>query len=484
MFAKNLGALAARQPTQPGLIVQDDQDVRGFRWWTWADVYEAVTEARRESLGRFSPGEPVAIIMAPEAEAVCTLCAAASLGSPAILVPASLRRDELGTLLRDSAARWLFVPPRLSRAIDLQLDLGQDSGSGWVRLSRHPSRTGAPAVETLPPDAFICQLTSGSMGSSRLAVRTVEGVLLELHAVIDRLDLDAADQVLCASSIAHSYGLIGGVLAPLLVGAPVAVVGDARQACAVVEVVDPTVVFGLASTYRSMVTERVDKASLSRTRFALSAGAPLDADLFRAFHEQFGLPIRQDYGTTEAGTLAIDTSEDVIEGCVGKPLSHLELRLKAPVSVPLGPREEGEIQIRSPSVAVGYLTPQRLLPVVDGNGWYHTKDAGWLDASGRLWVGRRLRESVMVRGTEVRLETIEEAIRQLPGVEEVVAYAADLGNGQAGIKAIVVAPDLDVSAVRQWCLDHLPPPHCPTHIELRAELPRSPAGKILQKYLA
>jgi long-chain acyl-CoA synthetase len=434
-------------------------------------------------LDRFSPGEPVAIIMAPEAEAVCTLLATASLGSPAILVPASLRRDELVAMLRDSAARWLFVPPRLSPAMDLHLDLGQVSGSGWVRLSRHSSRTGALARAVLPEDAFICQLTSGSMGSSRLAVRTLEGVLLELHAVIDRVSLDAADQMLCASSIAHSYGLIGGVLAPLLVGAPVAVVGDARQACAAAEVVDPSVIFGLASTYRSMVMEGVDKASLSRTRFALSAGAPLPPDLFRAFHEQFGFPIRQDYGTTETGTIAIDTSLDVTEGCVGKPLSHLELRLKAPFNVPLGPREEGEIQLRSPSVAVGYLTPRGLQPVVDGNGWYHTKDAGWFDASGRLWVGRRIRDSVVVRGTEVRLETIEEAIRQLPGVQEVVAYAADLGDGQAGIKAVVVAPDLDVSAVRQWCLDHLPPWQCPTHIELRPELPRSPAGKILQKYL-
>jgi acyl-coenzyme A synthetase/AMP-(fatty) acid ligase len=65
----------------------------------------------------------------------------------------------------------------------------------------------------------------------------------------------------------------------------------------------------------------------------------------------------------------------------------------------------------------------------------------------------------------------------------VVAFAADFGDGQTGIKAVVVAPDLNAATVRQWCLDHLPPSHCPTHIELCSELPRSPAGKILQKYL-
>jgi long-chain acyl-CoA synthetase len=462
-------------------MVPDDQDVRGFRWWTWGDLHEAVTAARQVALDRLSPGEPVAIIMAPKAEAVCTLLAAASIGNPAFLVPASLRQDELVALLRVSAARWLFVPPRLSLAMDLRL--GQDFGSGWVRLSSHSSRTGAPVHEARPDDVFICQLTSGSMGSSRLAARTLKGVLIELHSVIDRLTLGAEDQVLCASSIAHSYGLIGGVLAPLLVGAPVAVVGDARQACVAADLVEPSVVFGLASTYRSMVTQGVDKTCLLRTRLALSAGAPLPPGLFRGFHEQFGLPIRQDYGTTETGTIAIDTSEDVTEGSVGKPLSHLELRLKTLINIPLGPREQGEIQLRSPSIAVGYLTPQRLLPVVDRNGWYHTRDAGWFDANGLLWVGRRLRDSVMVRGTEVHLETIEETIRLIPGVREVVACAAEFGDGQAGIKAVVVAPDLEVSTVRQWCLDHLPPSQCPTHIELCSELPRSPAGKILQKYL-
>jgi long-chain acyl-CoA synthetase len=80
---------------------------------------------------------------------------------------------------------------------------------------------------------------------------------------------------------------------------------------------------------------------------------------------------------------------------------------------------------------------------------------------------------------EVRPEVVERVIAALPGVREVVV----LQSSDSEMKAVVVAPGQDAETLRQWCRDRLPSEYRPNLIELWDELPRSPAGKILHKYM-
>jgi non-ribosomal peptide synthetase component E (peptide arylation enzyme) len=123
-----------------------------------------------------------------------------------------------------------------------------------------------PALER---GGAICQLTSGSTGPSRLAVRTLSGVGLERTVVVKVLQLRPDDIVLCASSIAHSYALVGGLLAAMQCGVQIVLARDPSQAQCV-RALRP------ARQDRCCTTSRVHcAAALGRTlRFSVSKPKP------------------------------------------------------------------------------------------------------------------------------------------------------------------------------------------------------------------
>jgi long-chain acyl-CoA synthetase len=210
-------------------------------------------------------------------------------------------------------------------------------------------------------------------------------------------------------------------------------------------------------------------------RVALSAGAPLPEGLFDRFDEQFGLPIRQDYGTTETGTIALDVGEGADPTSVGRLLPHLEVRI--------GPEggSEGEIAVRGNAVAQGYVVEGRLVPCTDDNGWYHTLDLGSLGNGGRLRLVGRERPGITIGGVTVDPAGVEAAVLAVPGTREAVALQVPTPEGQA--LKLVVTGDVRLQDLLRWSKDHLAGLGGHVLVELRQDLPRSPAGKLLRKYL-
>jgi acyl-CoA synthetase (AMP-forming)/AMP-acid ligase II len=212
-----------------------------------------------------------------------------------------------------------------------------------------------------------------------------------------------------------------------------------------------------------------------RPRWLLSAGAPLPQGLFQRALERFGQPIRQDYGTTETGTIAIDSSAEVTEGVAGAPLEHMEVKLGSS-----GPG--GEVLVRSPAVSSGYLTEEGLEPDIDADGWYHTGDIGTVEDGG-LRLTSRLMSPILVGEQSVDPASVERILKDLPGVREAIVVAAPDGIDRQILKAVVVAESkkrAEIEAALRACLLD---PHVPARVEIREDLPTSPAGKILRKYL-
>ena len=240
--------------------------------------------------------------------------------------------------------------------------------------------------------------------------------------------------------------------------------------------------FGLGPSYAELVDGDPDLSNyLREVRFAFSAGAPLPEGLFTRFLARFGVPIRQDYGTSETGTISLDLAGTPEPGCVGRPLSHMDIRLQTPVGIALEPGEGGEIVVRSPALARGYLVGGKLSPCTDESGWYRTQDAGsWLGKS--LCISRRLRPVPSINGESVSLDRVERAIQEMPGVVEVVV-SAGTDRGHPILVAGIATLELTSEEIRSWCLQRLPPNWVPARITVFETLPRTPAGKILHKYL-
>jgi long-chain acyl-CoA synthetase len=354
-------------------------------------------------------------------------------------------------------------------------------GLNWTDLS--PAKSMGREEHSQPHQAgFLCHQTSGTLGSSKLALRTRLAVRTEMDILCRTLKLTEHDVVLCGSAVSHSYGCIGGLLTPLLAGATVILTRTPAETRTALSDALPSIVFGLGPSYAELVDGRPALGDhLRGVRFAFSAGAPLPEGLFKRFLARFGVPIRQDYGTSETGTISLDLAGTPESRCVGETLPHMDVRLKPPVGIPLEPGEEGEIVVRSPALARGYLVAGRLSPCTDELGWYHTQDAGsWVGAS--LCVNRRLRALPSINGELVNLDRVERAIGEMPGVVEVV-ISPETDAGRFILVAGVATRERTLDEIQNWCVQRLPRNWVPGRISVFERLPRTPAGKILRKYL-
>ncbi len=202
------------------------------------------------------------------------------------------------------------------------------------------------------------------------------------------------------------------------------------------------------------------------------------------------------YGLTEtSSTIAMLTPDEHREafasddpvirarlGSVGRPLPSLEVEVRGLDEVALPPGEKGEIWVRGEQVAGEYVGNNTL----SEDGWFRTRDAGWFDEHGFLYVDGRL-DDVIVRGAEnISPGEVEEVLMAHAAVSEAAVIGIpDAEWGEAVAAVVVLHPGGSASAaeLQGWVRGRLRSTKMPGIIEFRDELPYSPTGKLLRRVL-
>lgn len=408
----------------------------------------------------------IAVVLGADLDAVAVLLAAIVQERPVLLLGTALSQDDLHPVLRTMRPAALFAP---SIWIDRL-----PPADGWTRVAGLGSLTvftqGSHQSPALPPGT-ICGLTSGSTDMPRVAVRTAAGIALEVVTLQQAMRVAPGERLLVASSIAHSYGLVGGLLTGLASGAEVVLATGPEDGARLARAAQPAVVLGLASTYRMLAAQG---PLPNPPRLAFSAGAPLPNGLFSEVAATTGIAIRQDYGTTETGTIALDLADEPDPESVGTVLPHLEARLAEHF-----PYDTPELLVRSLAVAPWYLNDTAGLErTTDAYGWFRTRDAAACTYQS-LRLGGRLRDPLTIDGLTVPPERIERVLRGIPGVVETAAWV----DGDGVLRAAVVAPDVGAEAIVRDARGRLAPHEVPQSIRVWPSFPRSPAGKLLYRHL-
>ncbi len=205
----------------------------------------------------------------------------------------------------------------------------------------------------------------------------------------------------------------------------------------------------------------------------VSGGAALSAET-EEFFRRLGYAVAQGYGMTETASLiSLNHPFHAAQGSVGKILPGQEIRLA----------EDGEILVRSASVAAGYLQGGTVRPLSE-NGWIRTGDLGELDAEGNLrFRGRKKNVIVTSAGLNIYPEDLEAALNRRPTVKEsvvvpleregnaepcaVLLLKAVKGDAETGRKVIEAANAslAEYQRIRSWVV--WPEP----------DFPRTPTGK-------
>jgi acyl-CoA synthetase (AMP-forming)/AMP-acid ligase II len=168
---------------------------------------------------------------------------------------------------------------------------------------------------------------------------------------------------------------------------------------------------------------------------------------------------------------------------VGRPLPSVEVEIHDEDGKPVPAGVRGEIVVRGEQVSGEYLGRRSQLR---GDGWFPTRDGGYLDADGFLYVDARI-DDVIVRGGEnLSPGEIEDVLLAHEDVRDcAVVGVPDEQWGEAVAAAVVLEPGArcDAAALRQWVKERMRSSRTPERIEFRDALPYNETGKLLRRVI-
>jgi acetyl-CoA synthetase len=243
--------------------------------------------------------------------------------------------------------------------------------------------------------------------------------------------------------------------------------------------------------YRYLIQEDLSQYDLSALQNALTAGEPLNPEVFNRFKEATGLDIREGFGQTEGVVLCANFPYfPARPGSIGKPspLYQIDIIDEDGESCPAG--TEGRIVVRGldhglpPGLFRGYYRDEEATRRVWHDNLYETGDIAWRDEDGYYWFVGRSDDVIKCSGYRIGPFEVESALQEHPAVLECAVTAApDPMRGQVVKATIVLTKGFEPSpALIHELQDHVKqitaPYKYPRIIEFVNELPKTISGKI------
>lgn len=250
---------------------------------------------------------------------------------------------------------------------------------------------------------------------------------------------------------------------------------------------------GVPTMYTAIIQHpKAAELDLSSLKFCNSGGAPLPQEVQQKFEALTGCRLLEGWGMTETSPTGTFTPVAAARraGSCGIPAPGIRFKF---VSIDDGETqvaagERGEICVAGPNIMCGYWQkPDATQKAFTRDGYFRTGDVGYMDADGFVYIVDRTKDMILSGGYNVYPRNIEEAIYQHPAVAEVsVIGIPDTYRGQvakAFVKLKAGQPPFSFEQLKDFLADKLGKHEMPAALELRAELPKTPVGKLSKKEL-
>ena len=278
-------------------------------------------------------GDRVALWLANSIGFVESFLGALACGAAGFVLSPIAPAAEVRRALREDTVRALVGPVgKVASTVVDGIAAIASTPAGLV-IERAASVAGqAPRAPAASDPAFVAY-SSGTTGRPHVIVRTQENLWWEAENIAAATGLDCDDTILGIVPLSHSYGLGNALLTSLRTGARLILRPRflrrptldllAHEAITTF----PTVPF----MARMLATTDPRRAwDLSALRLCISAGAPLTREVYDAFRARFDVPIRQLYGLTEAGDVAINMAPvaELDPASVGRPMGMVRVTIE------------------------------------------------------------------------------------------------------------------------------------------------------------
>jgi fatty-acyl-CoA synthase len=492
-FARFLTEAAGRHAARTAVVSADEV-------LTYREIEVRVRVLARALVGAgVVKGARVAIWMANRPDWVVATYAVTSVGAVAVPVNTFATPAERDHILRHSDASLLLLQPTLGRhrfLDDLLADhpeiasgppgrlrvaalpqlrrvccLGLSEPRGgverWSDLQGHAhdvpeTLLDAIADEVAPSDDGLIIYTSGTTAKPKGVLHTQRAAVLQGYRFADMLRFTPEDRIYTTYPFFWTAGIamsIGGAFA-------------AGARLLVQEVFEPGAALEMIERERATVIHAWPHQQSALAEHPSASGRDLSSVVKLDSHspvarlagiEKDTYFIGASYGLSETfaicSAVPADSPTALQKACNGIPWPGMQLRVVDPESgVPLAAEEEGEIVVKGVTLMRGYykVAPEE---VFDGDGYFHTRDGGSIDAEGLLhWTGR-LSNLIKTGGANVSPIEIQELLESHPGLKlgipvgiehptlgEVVVLCAVLLEGADGV---------DEASLRAWLRERL-----------------------------
>ncbi len=514
-----LRATATAVPTHDAIVYLD-------RRISYEELYRSVRAgADGLRLHGVGPGDTVLLALTNCPEFVMVYFATALLHAKVYAIDPNAAEPELRRCIRDAepalvvthAMRAGTFQRLLAERADLRAKIavvGGERGTHLLAADLFATTATAAAAPSPPHDGdWSVTYSSGSTGTPKRICRTQRNQVAEAGNLASTAGIGPDDRMLCVVPLFHALGQFCCMIASARSGATLVLLeqtgppgqeGDQQLVLGsridrVLEMIEKhqvTIMPAVPYIYELLADVGEDvPADVSSVRLFLSGGNFLPAATAARFQRRYGAPIRQTYGSSEAGSVAWDCHDpgQAVAGSVGHPLNGVEVRLVDPARQPLPPGSVGEVAVRGPSVMTGYDGRPDLTAQVMSDGFYHTGDVGMIDEDGRLHITGRINLLIDTGGRKVNPLEVEAVLAEHDRVREAVVTGVGTRGGDEVLVAVVV-PDTDsgvsgdgsdelADALLDFCRARLTDYKVPHRVVFRDALPRSPLGKVLRRDL-
>ncbi len=336
--------------------------------------------------------------------------------------------------------------------------------------------------------------TSGTTGEPKGVVLTHYSCLVNIEQVKEGIVLGPEDRFLLSTPLWHCAPSHASMLPAMSWGAAFVIERQFQpeEVLRKIEKYRATAMLGVPAVY-GMLLQSPDlmKRDLSSLRVLVYGSAIMPFNTIKKLKELFPrAELINGYGlteTSEAYTLLADKYAISKPGSVGKPSIGSVAKVVDDNGNEVKRGEIGELICQGPMMMRGYFKKPEVTARTIRDGWLYSKDLGWMDEEGFLYIAGRKDDMVNRGGENIFPAEIENAFVNHPEIAEMaVVGIPDEKMGQE-LKAFIVkkpGSKLTEDDIREFCRRNVGKNRVPKFVAFLSELPKTKSGKVLKRELA
>ena len=494
-----IAAKAAEQPNRRA--VQFEDAAVTYREWDTA-ANQVANALLAEGLERQSR---VAVMLPNRPEFLAVWGGVAKAGLVEVPVNTAYKGDLLAYLLEHAQCQVLIIDAQWTDRVaairdeletlrlvvvvgDAPADLGDLRTASWSDFLATGVTT-PPDVEVSPEDLSCILYTSGTTGPSKGVVMTHIANFFLARNCVEMMEYGPSDIVFNAFPLFHANARYSGVL-PVMYADGESVIYTRFSASGFWDTCREhgVTAFNYMGALLMMLFKQPERPDDADNPVRRAYGAPAPVTIYKDFEARFGMQLVEVYGSTEAGTVTMNTVESFRVGSCGRAVPYFEVEIHDEHDHPLPPGEIGEIVVRP-------REPHSLFEHYHGmptetlhafrNLWFHTGDRGKTDEDGYFYYHDRMKDAIRRRGENISSWEVEKVVTSHDSVAEAAAIGVPSELTEEEVLIVVVAKpgyEIDPVSLLDLCSERLPHYAVPRYVRIADELPKTPSQRI-EKYL-